>query len=129
MENVDLPSETAARHQVTLLVDHARLAKSEKPFRVGDRNGPLELLTGQALTVRWSFDGQESLVAPQAHPDSLAGLRADITLTDDRHACRLRLEIAIDQKLTFYLNSHKRPSYRIVTIVAPKPYSRNDASW
>ena len=86
MENIHLPSKATTRHQVTFLIDHARLAKSEKPFRVGDWNGPLELLTGQALTVRWSFDGQESLVAPQAHPDSLAGLDADVALADDRHA-------------------------------------------
>ena len=36
MENIHLPSKATTRHQVTFLIDHARLAKSEKPFRVGD---------------------------------------------------------------------------------------------
>lgn len=136
-------------NQITHLVDDPRLAELQQFLGVGKRNLAFKFVTADPRLVRWPLDGQIPFFAPNPDPDRPAASRADVTLHDARRGNGEGEERTGDEKFSFYLkhfvNEELRTKdeefwgrrffilqflfvYLMVTIVAPKPYSRKEAS-
>ena len=149
MKNIDFPRMMTDGNQVTHLVDDPRLAELQQFLGVGKRNLAFKFVTADPRLVRRPLDGQIPFFAPNPDSDRPAASRADVTLHDARRGNGEGEERTGDEKFSFYLkhfvNEELRTKdeefwgrrffilqflfvYLMVTIVAPKPYSRKEAS-
>ena len=82
MKLVHLEGVTAIVHQMTRLVNDARLAQQHELLALVHRYLLLELITARPAIDRRAFDGEKRLTVTQTHPDGAAVTTADVALPD-----------------------------------------------
>ena len=105
MKLVHLEGVAAALHQIAMLVDDARFADVHQLVGLVERNLLFKLEAREPPIGRRTFDGQETAVVADTHPDRPAVAAADISLLDVATTfSKLPVGIASNQELAFYLH-------------------------